>query len=293
MEKLTLVVLAAGMGSRFCGQKQTEGIDGRGHILLDYSLYDATLSGFGRALFIIRKEMKENFLSIISKKRWFNEISVDFVFQELTDLPRGFPCPKNRSKPWGTAHAISCLAGIVDSPFAVINADDFYGREAIFKIAENLQNGECSMVAYNLCNTLSTYGAVSRGICKSEGGYLTEIAERSGIVFWEGKIIDRDGMELSPMAKTSMNLWGFTPEIADEAKKRFSRFLKDNLEENPDGCEYYLPSLVSGMIQEKKLKVRMLDSNSKWYGLTYKKDKSEVSLALEKMISDGIYPSIL
>ena len=293
MEKLTLVVLAAGMGSRFGGQKQTEGIDGRGHILLDYSLHDAILSGFGRALFIIRKEMKDSFLSIVSGKGWFSKINVDFIFQDISDLPSGFKLPEIRSKPWGTAHAISCLFGKVYSPFAVINADDFYGREAISKIAKNLQNGECSMVGYNLCNTLSSYGAVSRGICEIKGGYLTEIVEKSGIINSEGKIIDREGSEISPTAKTSMNLWGFTPEIADEAKDRFAHFLKENLAENPGGCEYYLPSLVSSLIKEKKLKVRVINTDSKWYGLTYKKDKSEVSLALEKMISDGIYPSIL
>jgi NDP-sugar pyrophosphorylase family protein len=293
MEKLTLAILAAGLGSRFGGQKQTDDIDGRGHILLDYSLHDACLSGFRRALFIIRKEMKENFLSIISKKRWFNEISVDFVFQELTDLPRGFPFPKNRSKPWGTAHALSCLSGIVDSPFCVINADDFYGRDAISQIASNLKYEVCSMVGYRLHNTLSRFGPVSRGICKSREGYLTEIVERIGILQSDGKITDQDGTELSGDSSTSMNLWGFTPEVADECRRGFSSFLNENRDGDLDKCEYCLPSVVSRLITDKKLKIKLLSTDERWFGLTYKKDKSEVSLALENMTINGIYPSIL
>jgi NDP-sugar pyrophosphorylase family protein len=286
----TLVILAAGMGSRFGGLKQMEKIDGRGHILLDYSLYDAISAGFSRALFIIRKEMKDDFVSIIRTRRWFKDVKIDFAFQELDDIPSGFAMPKNRTKPWGTAHAISCLLGKVDTPFGVINADDFYGRDAIEKIAKNLDSDCNLLVAYKLKNTLSKNGGVSRGICFVKDAYLAGIVETSGIKPEDGKITDREGRELLADTPVSMNLWGLSPEIIEESRKRFSSFLRENLVSNPTSCEYYLPSLVSELIEEKKLRVRLMETESTWQGITYKKDKSEVALALEKMVDKGLYP---
>jgi len=293
MQKATLAILAAGMGSRFGGLKQIEKIDDRGHILLDYSLYDALLAGFERAIFIIGKEMKDPFLSIISSRAWYNEIEVDFVFQGSDNLPNGFSFPQSRKKPWGTAHALSCLFGKIESPFGVINADDFYGRDAISKMADFIQKKENGLVSYKLKHTLSKHGKVSRGICKTRGGYLESIVETTGILVENGIITDREGRVLSPDTNVSMNLWGFTPEIISEACGRFSDFLKNNLIENPDYCEFYLPSLVSELIYDGKIMVKVAESFERWYGVTYKKDKSEVTLALEKMTESGIYPTRL
>ncbi len=293
MEKLTLAVLAAGMGSRFGGMKQTEKIDGAGHTLLDYSLHDAVLAGFGRAVFIIRKEMKDAFLSHIVSRRWYERIKVDLAFQELTDIPPEFAIPKNRKKPWGTAHAIACLEGVVDSPFAVINADDFYGREALFKVADHLSRGESCMVAYKLKNTLSKHGSVSRGVCKIRDGYLVQIAEKWGIDIENGTIFDGDGKILSPKTNVSMNLWGFTPDIVGESGRRFSSFLKKKLASNPETCEFYIPNLVTELIYEDKIAIKVIETEAEWYGITYKKDKSEVSLALEDMVNNGVYPARL
>ena len=234
--------------------------------------------------------MKEDFSSIIRTRRWFRDIEVDFAFQGLDDIPEGFTLPKNRTKPWGTAHAISCLWGRVNSPFAVINADDFYSREALGIIGENLGREDGALVAYKLKNTLSKHGAVSRGVCKANGSYLEKIVETFGIKFEDGKITDREGRELSPDTPVSMNLWGFSPEIIEESKRKFSSFLKENIVANPDSCEYYLPSLISELISKGKCKVRLIENEAKWLGITYKQDKSEVALALEKMTDEGIYP---
>lgn len=293
MEKLTLAVLAAGMGSRFGGMKQTETIDGAGHTLLDYSLHDAVLAGFGRAVFIIRKEMKDDFLSLVTSRRWYKKIKTDLAFQELKDIPSEFNVPENRKKPWGTAHAIACLNGLVDSPFAVINADDFYGREALFKVADHLSTGENCMVAYKLKNTLSKHGAVSRGVCIANDGYLAEITERWGIKLENGVICDGEGKIMTPEANVSMNLWGFIPDIVGESRKRFYTFLKKNLINAPETCEFYIPNLVEELIAERKTAIKVIETQAEWYGITYKKDKSEVSLALEDMVNNGVYPACL
>ena len=293
MDNITLAVLAAGMGSRFGGLKQIEKIDERGQVILDYSLYDAISVGFSKVVFIIRKEMKEDFMSIISTRQWFRDINVEFVFQEIDDIPKGFQLPNGRKKPWGTAHAIASLYGAVNSPFAVINADDFYGRKAFGLIANCLKSGENCMVGYKLKNTLSKSGKVSRGICESENGYITNICEKWGIAAKNDKIIGGNNAVLDENANVSMNLWGFTPNVINECKDRFASFLKQNLKENPKACEYYLPSVISEMISEGSLRIRLFETDDKWYGITYKNDKSEVSLALEKMVKMGIYPTYL
>ena len=283
----TLVILAAGMGNRFGGPKQIEKIDERGHTLLDYSLYDAVSVGFRRAVFIIRKETKELFASLIKSRRWRNYMQVDFAFQELTIDTDEF---KDRKKPWGTAHAIACLGEMVNSPFAVINADDFYGREAIGSVFSSIKQGEYCMAAYKLKNTLSKNGAVSRGICKISNGYLSEITEKSGIEAKDGMILDREGSVFAPDTPVSMNLWGLMPEIIGECKNRFPSFLAKEFTKNPQGCEFYLPEVIKELVFEGKVRLRVINAKEKWYGITYKNDKSEVVLALENMVDEGVYP---
>ena len=251
---MTIVILAAGMGLRFGGLKQMEDVDGLGHTILDYLLTDAIMAGFDSATFIIRREMKEAFLSLISTRRWFKGIDVDLAFQELDSLPFA-ELPRGRKKPFGTAHAIACLEGIVNSPFAIINADDFYGREAIFELAEGLKNEEECMVAYRLKSTLSHSGPVSRGICKTEGDFLKEIEEKSGIKR-EGKIIlDREGNILPEDSPVSMNLWVFKPHIIEECRRAFPLFIKENILKSPESCELFLPSVVSDLIRKKDMKM--------------------------------------
>ena len=295
MEDRTLVIMAAGMGSRFGGLKQIEPVDKYGHILLDFSVYDAIFAGFSRVIFIINKEIEVDFKRMVSTRlsRW--QIRVDYAYQELCNMPEGYSLPASRKKPWGTAHAISCLSGIVNSPFAVINADDFYGRDAFVRIFDflNQNNDECCMVGYKLRDTLSSSGCVSRGICEVEQGSLRRIEERSGICATPDGIISAEADRLPPDATVSMNFWGLTPDVIDECKSQFPRFLDKHLDTNPLGCEFYLPSVIFNMISEGKARVKVLNSSTKWYGVTYKKDKSEVSLALENMIENGIYPTDL
>lgn len=292
MDITTLVVMAAGMGSRFGGLKQIEPVDKYGHILIDYSIYDAILAGFRRVVFVINREIERDFKDMIASRisKW--NIEVDYAFQEMTKLPDGYSVSPQRKKPLGTAHAIACLFGMVNTPFAVINADDFYGREAFIKIFEflNRRDGECCMVGYRLGDTLSSSGNVSRGVCRVEQGRLCEIRETRGIFRDENRIISQGGRELSPDSTVSMNFWGLTPEVIEECRSRLPSFLDKNLDSDPLGCEFYLPELIYDLIFEEKVSVKVLDSNSKWYGVTYKKDKSEVSLALENMIKNRIYP---
>lgn len=283
MSEPVLVVLAAGIGSRYGGTKQIDWIDKNGHILIDYSVYDAIIAGFSRVIFIIRKEMESDFSALIKKRTWRSCVDIGFAFQDCL----------HRKKPWGTGHAIACLDGIVASSFAVINADDFYGRESLAKIYLFLKGNEdpatCAMVSYKLKNTLSKHGAVSRGICQTDGGYLKAIYETPGIIENNGIISSSSGDILSKEEKVSMNLWGFPPNIVWECKNRFDLFmkLKGNADEN---SEFYLPGVVSELIKEGKSRVKVYETDDKWYGITYKNDKSEVSLALEKMVDKGIYP---
>lgn len=283
MSEPVLVVLAAGMGSRYGGTKQIDEIDKNGHILVDYSVYDAIIAGFRRVVFIIRKEMEGDFSALIKKRIWRSSIDVDFAFQDSI----------NRKKPWGTGHAIACLDGKVTSSFAVINADDFYGRDAFLKIYSFLKSNDdtetCAMVSYRLENTLSKHGAVSRGICQTDGGYLKAISETSGIIEYNGIIFSLSGDVFSPEARASMNFWGFSAEIIEECKRRFDIFLNEK-GRTDEKSEFYLPMVVSELIKEGKIRVKNYETNGKWYGITYKNDKSEVSLALEKMVDKGIYP---
>lgn len=300
MKRPELVIMAAGMGSRYGGLKQIDPVDDKGHIIIDYSIYDAYRAGFRDITFIIKKEIERDFREVIDKHLEGKDINVKYVFQELDKLPCGYSVPECRKKPWGTAHALLCCLGTVDAPFAVINADDYYGAHAFEKIFDFLTHVDESdgkyhyaMVGYHIANTVTEEGSVSRGVCEHEDGMLTSIVERTKIAPRDGKIYyTEDGVdtELAPDTLVSMNLWGLTPSYLEECRVRFPRFLDANLAKNPEKCEFFLPSVVAELISEGKADVRVLDNADKWYGVTYKEDKPAVVAAFRKFAQDGVYP---
>jgi len=300
MKNPELVILAAGMGSRYGGLKQIDKIDDYGHIIIDYSIYDAIKAGFRDITFIIKKEIEKDFREVMDAHLAGKNVNVKYVYQELYKLPEGYEIPEGRVKPWGTAHAIACCKGIVEGPFAVINADDYYGAHAFEKIYQFLKNtndeGKChyAMVGYRIKNTVTEQGTVSRGICASdENGMLTEIVERTKIGTSNGKIYyTEDGVDtaLDPDTLVSMNLWGFTPSYIEECKARFPKFLDESIPKNPEKCEFFLPSVVSELITEGKADVKVLDNTDKWYGVTYKEDKEDVVRAFKDLKAKGVYP---
>lgn len=292
MKKITLVIMAAGMGSRFGGQKQTADVDGRGHTLMDYSVYDAMLAGFRRVIFIISPMMYPDFCHSMEQKWQGRGAEIAFVVQSITSLTDGYVIPAERRKPWGTAHATACLDRMIDSPFALINADDFYGADAFRDIfaALNSDSDDCFTVGYRLDNTLSDNGSVSRGICRVEEGYLKDIREVGGIR-WQGGEITSDSGRLSPTTTVSMNLWGLTPIVVEECRRDFSRFLKEKMPTNPLGAEFFLPEIISRMIGKGRLSVRVINSNSKWLGMTYREDKATLRSALDSLVALGKYPA--
>lgn len=288
-DNITLVVMAAGMGSRFGGLKQIEPIGKNGEILLDYSVYDAVKAGFNKVVFVIKRAIEEEFKAVVGK-RIEKMVKTEYVFQETDALPEGFVCPPDRVKPWGTAHAVLCCRGIVKEPFAVINADDYYGKSAFKQTAEFLKNNNSDycMTGFRLVNTLTENGYVSRGVCDIENGELKSVTERTKII--DCKYTEDDGATwtaLPPDTVVSMNLWGFMPDLFDYALNGFSEFLKENI--NTPKAEYYLPSVVSGLIGSGKKRVKVLIAEDKWYGVTYKEDKQMVSDAINKMAEDGLY----
>ena len=305
MNKPILVIMAAGMGSRFGGLKQIEPVSDKGDIILDFSLYDARLAGFEKAIFIIKKENEQDFRNLIDNNAG-KYMEVEYVYQELNDLPSGYLMPTNREKPWGTAHAVlSARNAANNSPIAVINADDYYGPEAFKNIYDFLLSAvdnekyQYCMVGYQIENTLTENGHVSRGVCQtSEDGKLTKITERTKIQ-WKGKKIvytENDGNtweELPPGTIVSMNFWGFTPSMMKEMEARFPAFLDNALSENPTKGEFFLPGVVDELIQEDKAAVKVLKSTDRWYGVTYKEDKESVVSAIKSMKENGIYPEIL
>ena len=285
----TLVVMAAGMGSRFGGLKQMEPIAADGRVLLDFSVYDAKLAGFTKIVFVIKEAIAEDFISIVGS-RVEKIIDVEYVYQELDKLPEGFVCPEGRTKPWGTAHAILCCRDTVKEPFAVINADDYYGRSAFSKIYEELtkDTDDYCMVGFRLKNTLTENGTVSRGVCTVDDGYLSSVVERTKIK--DCKYTEDDGntwTELSPEQLVSMNLWGFKPDVFGYIEECLIKFLKEHGTEMKS--EYYLPTVVSDLIEKEVKKVKVLAAEDKWYGVTYKEDKENVVAAIEEMISKGYY----
>lgn len=292
--------MAAGMGSRYGGLKQIDKVDDFGHIIIDYSIYDAVRAGFRDLTFIIKKEIEKDFRDVVDSHLDGKGLNVKYVYQELDKLPEGYTVPEGRRKPWGTAHALLCCLGTVDAPFAVINADDYYGRHAFENIYNFLKNSSESdkyhyaMVGYRIKNTVTEEGTVSRGICTSDGdGMLASIVERSKIGVRNGDIYYSEGdseFSLEPETLVSMNLWGFTPSYLSECKERFPKFLDKNLASRPESCEFYLPSVVSELINEGLADVRIIESQDKWYGVTYKEDKAKVAAAFREMIKAGLYP---
>ena len=304
MKDPVLVVMAAGMGSRYGGLKQIDPVDEQGHIIMDFSIYDAVKAGFKKVVFIIKKENEESFKEAIGD-RLSKQIQVEYVFQELTNLPDGFSVPEGRVKPFGTGHAILCCMDVVDAPFAVINADDYFGSHAFQVIYDYLTTHEdadkyrYTMVGYVLENTLTENGHVARGVCMTdEDNNLTGIQERTHIEKRNGQaaFTEDDGAtwtEIPNDSIVSMNMWGFTPSILQELKAGFPVFLEENLKKNPLKCEYFLPSVVGSLLTEEKATVKVLKSTDKWFGVTYKEDKPVVVAAIRKMKEDGLYPEKL
>lgn len=289
---ITLVVMAAGMGSRFGGLKQIEPIGPNGEVLLDFSVYDAVKAGFTKVVFVIKHAIEADFKEMVGK-RIANRVKVEYVFQETDALPEGFTCPADRTKPWGTAHAILCCKDVVNEPFAVVNADDYYGRSAFCKIAEFLKqdSSDYCMVGFRLINTLTENGYVSRGVCEVSDGELKSVTERTKIS--DCKYTEDDGAtwnELSPDTLVSMNLWGFNKDLFTYIEKGFIDFLNEKI--NTPKSEYYLPSVVSSLIESGEKSVKMLIAEDKWYGVTYKEDKEAVVNAIAKMIDDGLYEGL-
>ena len=301
MKNPELVIMAAGMGSRYGGLKQIDPVDDNGHIIIDYSIFDAMRAGFRDFTFIIKRQIERDFREVMDAHLAGKDINVKYVYQELDKLPEGYTVPDGRTKPWGTAHALLCCLGTVDAPFAVINADDYYGEHAFMKIYDFLKNTSdegkyhFAMVGYRIKNTVTEEGTVSRGICESdECGMLTSIVERTKIGIREsGEIYyTEDGADytLDPESLVSMNLWGFTPAYLEECQRRFPAFLDENLKKNPEKCEFFLPTVVSELIAEGKADVRVIDNSDKWYGVTYKEDKVKVVEAFRNLKKNGVYP---
>ncbi len=292
------------MGSRYGGLKQIDPVDDEGHIIMDFSMFDARKAGFEKVVFIIKKENEKDFRESVGD-RISKYMEVSYVFQDVNDIPDGYAVPEGRTKPWGTGHAILSCRDVVDSSFAVINADDYYGAEAFKLIYDYLaahgddEKYRYTMVGYKLGNTVTDNGHVARGICDmNECGELVAIHERTRIEKRNGGIAytEDDGETWIPVSEdtiVSMNMWGFTNSILKELKDRFPSFLDRGLEENPVKCEYFLPAVVSGLLEEDKATVAVLASADKWYGMTYKEDKPVVAAAIQKMKDEGVYPKNL
>lgn len=303
MKEPVLVIMAAGMGSRYGGLKQIDAIDEYGHIIIDFSIYDAIKAGFKKVVFIIKRENENDFKKyIVDRVKLF--VETEFVYQDIDNLPEGYQIPEGRVKPWGTGHAILSCLGRVDGPFAVINADDYYGRDAfkeIYNFLINIKDDDkyrYAMVGYKLENTLTDNGFVSRGVCETENDNLIGITERTHIekVNGRGVYLEKDlgtYVELPENATVSMNMWGFTKSILDELNYRFVKFLNMNITENPLKSEFFLPSVVGELLEEKKATVRVLRSLDKWYGITYKEDKETVINAIKLLKAKGVYPEML
>lgn len=303
-QKPVLVIMAAGMGSRYGGLKQIDPVDRDGDLIIDFSIFDAIEAGFEKVVFIIKKAIEKDFKEHIGY-RMEKHIQVEYVYQENDKLPEGYEVPEGRVKPWGTGHAILCCKDVVDGPFAVINADDFYGKSAFKAIYAQLSSHgdeekyQYTMVGYELYNTLTENGHVARGVCSmDENRKLMDIHERTRIEKHgeKAEFTEDDGATwefLPPGTVVSMNMWGFTPSILKELEKRFVPFLEKNLPVNPVKCEYFLPFVVDELLKEEKAEVTVLKSADRWYGVTYKEDKQMVMDALQGMKDRGMYPEQL
>ena len=297
--KPTLFVLAAGMGSRYGGLKQIDGLGPSGETIMDYSVYDALRAGFGKVVFVIRKDFEEAFRKAVISK-YADKVPCEVCFQSVDSVPEGCTYNPERTKPWGTNHAVLMAKDLIKEPFAVINADDFYGRESFQVLADYLKSvegttGKYCMVGYRVANTLSENGSVSRGVCATdENGYLTDVVERTKIEKVGDKIIyTEDGVdtEISPNSPVSMNMWGFTPEYFEYVEKAFVEFLQARGQELKS--EFYIPTLVNDMIRSGEATCKVLDTTSKWFGVTYAEDRPQVVMKINNLVNEGVYPEKL
>ncbi len=306
MKKPVLVVMAAGMGSRYGGLKQIDPVGSHGEAILDYSLYDAHEAGFETAVIIIKKAIEKDFMDTVGKRLQGCPMEIRYAYQEIDKLPAGYSVPQERTKPWGTSHAVLCAKDAIDgAPFAVLNADDYYGKSAfrvIYDYLTHAADGErydYCMVGYELGNTVTDNGSVARGICTTdESGRLLGVVERTRIEKYAGGIhyTDDDGAtwhELAPSTPVSMNMWGYTPSFLGEIEKRFPAFLDCEVPKNPLKAEFFLPMTVAALLQEDKATVQVLRTSDKWYGVTYAADKPQVVEALQKMAAAKAYPTPL
>mgnify|MGYP000947965798 FL=1 len=301
--KPTLAIMASGIGSRYGGLKQIDPVGPNGEIIIDYSIYDALKAGFGKVVFIINRDIEKAFKENIGC-RIEKVINTTYVYQSVEDLPEGFKIPVKRTKPWGTAHAVLCCRNVIKTPFAVINADDFYGSRSFLRLAEYLKDIGKSGIGYQYCmvgfqleNTLTENGYVSRGVCSVDtDGYLNDIYERTRIQKF-GKVAKysengEDWIEIPAGSIVSMNMWGFTTDFFHELEQQFPLFLRNN-RDNILKAEYFLPTVVNRLISSNKAKVKVLPTDEKWYGVTYKEDKPFVKEAILNRIQQGIYPKNL
>lgn len=304
MKKPTLLIMAAGMGSRYGGLKQIDPVDGQGHIIMDFSIYDAVRAGFGKVVFVIKKENEADFRARIGN-RIERQIPVEYAFQSLSDLPEGYSLPEGRQKPFGTGQAVLSAANCIDGSFAVINADDYYGSQAYRLMYEYLtthcddEKYRYAMVGYVLENTLTENGHVARGICVTdENGFLTDIHERTHIERRDGKTAytEDEGqtwMSLPASSTVSMNFWGFGESMMQELKRGFPAFLEESLQADPLKCEYFLPFAVNELLRAGKATVQVLKTQDRWYGMTYRQDKDMVMQAIRELKAAGCYPEQL
>mgnify|MGYP002510378596 FL=1 len=301
MKKPVLVIMAAGMGSRYGGLKQMDPVGGHGQVILDYSIYDARRAGFETVIFVIKDEIEADFKERVGS-RIEGSMDVRYAFQRMDGLPEGYSIPEGRVKPWGTAQAALAAQPFIDGPFAIINADDYYGRSAFQVIYDYLSGNpgrdEYAMVAYRLENTVTDHGHVARGVCQvGADGLLTGIVERTRIEKGPPLRFTEDGgrtwTQLPQDTMVSMNFWGFTPSLLDQVRAQFPDFLDEALASNPLKAEYLLPTLVGRLIQQGRATVRALPSGDKWYGVTYQEDKPTVTAAIARMTAEGLYPHSL
>ena len=292
MNNLTLLVMAAGMGSRYGGLKQLDKVGPNGETIIDYSVYDAIQAGFSKIIFIIRRDIEDQFKMQITDK-YSGRFTVEFAFQEINDLPNGFSCPNGREKPWGTGQAILCSKNLIHEPFAVINGDDYYGRESFNVIADYYNNGgdQLSMVGFRLDKTLSDFGPVTRGVCTVENDILVTVVETENIEKKGDSISSNRNITLDGSEPVSMNMWGFTPALFNYLHEDFVNFLKDEGKELKS--EFLIPTVINNLVQNNQEEVYVLRSNASWFGVTYKEDKPLVITKIQELINSRIYPSPL
>ena len=297
--KPTLFILAAGMGSRYGGLKQIDALGPSGEAILDYSVFDALRAGFGKIVFVIRKDFEDDFRRVVLSK-YEGKVQCEVCFQSVDKVPAGYSYNPERTKPWGTNHAVLMGKDLIHEPFAVINADDFYGKESFQVLADYLKSvegteGKYCMVGYRVCNTLSENGSVSRGVCSTDAnGYLTDVVERTKIENKYGKIVYTENdvdTELAPNTPVSMNMWGFTPEYFRYTEEGFKAFLAEKGQELKS--EFYIPTLVNQMIVDGKATCKVLDTPSKWFGVTYSEDRPQVVEKIKQLVDASVYPAKL